>query len=113
MGKQGVDGDVFIERRLSLGSTDVPCRFFRPESDPSGVDFRCNYAIDWPTHRLTGHACGVDAVQALILAMQRAHIDLLSSPEYAAGTLLWLDTRELGFPLPKNISEADFQGPNL
>jgi hypothetical protein len=108
-----MEGDAFIERRFRLGSTEFSCRFFRPLPDPSGVDFRCTYAIDWPTRRRTSYACGVDPVQALILAMQKAHIDLLSSPEYAAGTLLWLDTRELGLPLPKNISEADFQKRDL
>jgi hypothetical protein len=98
---------AFVERRLRLGESEVLCRFFRPARDIS--DFRCNYTIDWPDRQRSSYACGVDEVQALLLAMAKANTDLLSSSEYASGTLFWLDMREFGLPFPDGVSYADFK----
>jgi hypothetical protein len=110
-GRSDMDANPFLERSFEADSTELTVRFYRPGPDPSGIDYRCDYAIEWPVGRRTGFACGVDEIQALILAMQRAHVDLLSSPAYAAGTLLWLGMRELGLPLPTSVTTSAFQDP--
>ena len=90
---------VFIERRFELGdSATVTVRFLRPE--PDGNDYRCDYKIVWPDRERSSYAMGIDAVQALLLAMQKAHVELQVSPEYKAGALCYLGERDLRLPLP-------------
>ncbi len=98
---------VFVERQFELGDgATVVLRFLRPE--PDGNDYRCDYKIVWPDRERSAYAMGVDAVQALLLAMQRAHMDLLVSPERKAGSLLYLGERDLGLPLPPSSRPEDF-----
>jgi hypothetical protein len=98
---------VFIERQFELGdSATVVLRFLRPE--PDGDDYRCDYKIIWPDRELSAYAMGIDAVQALLLAMQKAHAYLLASPERKAGTLLYLGEHDLGLPLPPSSRAEDF-----
>src|SRR5690348_11910435 len=75
---------VFIERRFELvDNASVVLRFLRPE--PDGDDYRCAYEIIWPDRVRNSYAMGIDAVQALLLAMQTAHVELQVSPEYKSG----------------------------
>jgi hypothetical protein len=90
--------DTFIERTFELGSETVIVRFMRPER--STVDYECRYKIIWPDRERNFHAFGVDEVQAMTLALQMAHVDLLTSPEGKAGRITWLGQRDLGLPLP-------------
>jgi hypothetical protein len=88
---------IFVERRLELrGGGEVIVRFFHPE--PREVDYGCCYQIIWPDRGRRFQIYGIDAVQALVLAMQVAHAELLSSPESKDGRLLWLGDRDLGLP---------------
>lgn len=96
----------FISRMFELGRDKVLCSIDKPVAD--GDDFRCDYRIVFPTRERRAHAYGVDGVQALTLAMQRAHMDLLSAPERRNETLLWLGMEDLGLPLPSNVQPADF-----
>jgi hypothetical protein len=99
---------IFAERQLELSDgSAVIVRFFRPE--PREVDHCCDYQISWPDRERRFHIYGIDAVQALILAMQAAHADLLSSPEGKSGLLLWLGERDLGLPLPAALKPEDFK----
>jgi hypothetical protein len=99
---------IFAERRLELkDSATVIVRFFRPE--PREVDYRCGYQISWPDRERRFDIYGIDAVQALILAMQAAHAELLSSAEGKSGLLLWLGEPDLGLPLPGALKPEDFK----
>jgi hypothetical protein len=65
--------DVFCERRYRMildgSAMEFPVRWFRPE--PFGQDFSCWFEIDWPhRERSRARTFGVDAVQALLLAME-------------------------------------------
>jgi hypothetical protein len=95
--------DIFIERQFELpdGAT-VALLFLRPE--PDGDDYRCGYEIIWPDRTRSSYATGIDAVQALLLAMQKAHVELQVSPEYKSGALSYLGERDLGLPLPPSSS---------
>ncbi len=98
---------VFIERQFELGGeARVVVRFLRPE--PDGNDYGCDYSIVWPDRERRRRIFGIDAVQALLLAMQSAHVDLLLSPESKAGELRWLEQRDLGLPLPPSAAREDF-----
>jgi hypothetical protein len=89
--------DAFIERRLELDTgAEVVLRFHKPE--PDGESYRCAYQIDWPDRQRESHGFGVDAVQALIIAMQMAHAELLTSAEGKSGALSWLGQADLGLP---------------
>jgi hypothetical protein len=98
---------AFIERRLELkGTVGVIVQFLRPVPDKES--YRCDYKIIWPDRERIFHGFGIDEVQALILAMQNAHADLLSSTESKTGLLTWCDERDLGLPLAGSLSARDF-----
>jgi hypothetical protein len=97
----------FVERQFGLDDGSfVTVRFLKPV--PDGNDFRCDFQIEWPNSKVSKHSFGVDSVQALLLAMQIAHIDLLASPQSKADQLKWLDNADLGLPLPLNMKADDF-----
>ena len=99
--------EAFIERRFDLADgAEVLVRFHRPA--PDDADYRCNYEIIWPDRKRAFHAIGIDEVQALILAIQMAHVDLLSSPEAKRGELTWLGSRDLGLPIASSVKPEDF-----
>jgi hypothetical protein len=99
------DVKSFVSRTFLLGGAPVVCSFERPIAD--GNDFRCDYLITFPGRERRASGYGVDEVQALILAMERAHLDLLSAPERRDAKLLWLDMDYLGLPLPSGLDTAD------
>tara|TARA_B100000378_G_scaffold207792_1_gene170892 strand:- start:601 stop:915 length:315 start_codon:yes stop_codon:yes gene_type:complete len=95
--------EIFCERIVHIDGHTAGCRFYQPE--PDGQDFRCHYEIDWPEGAYKGRAYGVDAVQALLLAMQKAHTDLLAARENQDRQITWLDRRSLGMPIPATIAD--------
>ena len=56
-----------------------------------------------PEGRRSKTAGGVDEVQALLLAMQRAHTDPLAARENDGREVSWLDERTLGLPIAKAV----------
>ena len=98
----------FVERHFEFnGGTQVIVRFFEPVAEKQQC-FRCDYEIAWPDAQNISRGYGADAVQALVLAMQGAHVDLLASARARAGELTWLGNRDLELPLPANTIPADF-----
>lgn len=82
-----------------------------PTPDVSGDNFRCNYGIKGPLTVRSGHAMGVDAFQALQLALERIGTDLLFSEEGQRGELRWLDVPyDVGFPVPASIRDLATNG---
>jgi len=98
----------FIQRTFTVDGRDVICRFFPPVA--AGVDFECRYEIAWPEGARSCTIFGVDEVQALLLAMQTAHTDLLASRENDGREVSWLDQRSLGLPIAKSIQDWDPDG---
>lgn len=103
MSNEPGDRAVFVERTFEAASGDIVCRFYRPR--PDGENFRCDYEIAWPDRRRARYAMGVDSAQALVLAMEVVHADLLSSPERKAGGLTWLGQQGLGLPLSEGLRD--------
>jgi hypothetical protein len=98
--------DLFVERTFELGSDrTVTLRIFRPV--PHRGDFRCDIRIQWPDRERATQAYGVDSLQALYLALQKAHIVLAASAEQMGGGLTWLGDEDLDLPVFKAIHVPD------
>lgn len=85
-------------------NANVSVNLFIPEfADGAWV---CRYEIDWPEGARRSFAAGIDAMQALYLALQKIGIDLYMSSHHAAGHLIWNEPNDgYGFPVPKNGRE--------
>jgi len=97
-----------IERQFTLDGQPLACRFFQPE--PDGEDFACRYDIAWPEAPRSRRVFGADPVQALLLAMQGAHVDLLMAREDMGYTVQWLGSDSLGLPLMGSLRNLDPEG---
>ena len=92
-----MDEDVFVERRFELADQEVVARFFKPMLAPGG-EYQCRWQICWPNRERKSGACGIDGVQALMLAMRTVHSELVESEEQRAGRLTYLEQHDLDLP---------------
>ena len=95
---------LIAERTLSLrtkhGLAKIPVCLFAPENKPDG-SWACRYAIDWPEGRWVMEAGGVDAVQAIMIALQMIGSELYTSGYHKAGQLFFESPgKGYGFPVP-------------
>lgn len=82
----------------------VPIHLHAPV--PDGIDWSCTIEVGWPNGNLTRSAVGVDAVQALELAMKMIGAQLYTSEHHETGTLEWLKPGQgYGFPVPGAIRD--------
>ncbi len=100
-------GIVIATRDITLDSHQkVEVRIGKPEPMPDGIDWYCPYQIDGIGSGNVWWAGGVDAVQALVLALSQVGAKLVCSPEFEAGRLNWdcgAVKGDLGFPLPQSV----------
>ena len=61
--------------------------------------------INWPDRERAFHAPGVDGIQALVLALERAAMDLAASPEANGGLLTFLGGTNLMLKVFPNVSD--------
>ena len=101
--------ECFVQRAFMVENVEVPCRIFGPIKD--GKDFRCRFEILWTDGVQSREAWGVDEVQALLLAMQMAHCDLLVRREREGKEITWLGQRRLGLPIPEGFHDLDSENP--
>lgn len=92
-----MDQSIFVERSFDLDGLPLVVRFQRPEKAPGG-EFRCRWSIGWPDGEFLGDTPGEDGIQALMLAMQSAHHELLESDAYKAGRLTLWGQADLDLP---------------
>jgi hypothetical protein len=102
---------VIAERVFTAGDNDVRLEVFRPEPDPRG-DYRCCYTLRGAGLERDFRGYGVDPMQALLLALANAHVDLLAFRRDAGIPITWLDMRDLGLPLASGVAAADFDRPS-
>lgn len=91
-----------MERVLRLNAAgalvDVRVLISEPLREPKS--WMCRWEIRWPDRVRSNSAGGIDALQALLHAMQMVGIELYTSEEHRAGRLKWTDLGEgYGFPL--------------
>jgi len=85
-------------------TTDVPIRIHAPEK--AEADWICRFEIGWPEEKIERWGTGVDAVQALLFALQMIGAEVYTSPQHQSGRLEWLERgRGYGFPVPDNIRD--------
>lgn len=89
--------ELFVERIFESGDLAITARFLQPTLAPGG-EYQCRYAIIWPDGVQQQYACGIDGIQALMLAMKSVHDELLDSDLYKSGALTYLDQYDLDLP---------------
>ena len=92
--------------RLRQDSADipVPIRIFAPEE--RDVDWACRLEIDWPDEPKSLDVMGVDAVQALKLALRMVGTFIYTSDYHASGNLMWQAPGQgYGFPVANSIRD--------
>ena len=94
----------FLSRDYLLNGEPVRVSWDRPLPEDSG--HRCRFRIAFPSRTVEGSADGVDAVQALLMAMEGACRTLTDSPEWAGGGLTWSGIRHPGLPEPDSHGAA-------
>ncbi|PSJ36506.1 hypothetical protein C7I55_25890 [Sphingomonas deserti] len=94
-----------IRRTFNVDGQKVGCKFFRPEAE--GQSYFCRYEIEWPEGTSSCRVGGVDEVQALLLAMQTAHTDLLVAREHDGRQVLFDNRQSLGLPVANALRDWD------
>lgn len=85
---------------------EVTVRLFRPEPDPDESTYRCRFVVEWPSETQDLYACGVDAIQALLLAVQMLGATIYTSQAVKEGKLVWLEPGcGFGLPVSRNIED--------
>jgi len=103
-------GTIVATRKLVLKSADgerpVTVRIGMPQLFDDGHDYFCPFEIDGLGANKVLRAGGIDAVQALQLAMTMIGMTIYASEEAAAGQLQWLDEYgDLGFPVTETAED--------
>lgn len=88
---------AFLEREFELDGGGLLVCFYLPFK-ASGGEFQCHYSVGWPEQEVRRYACGLDGVQALMLAMRSVHTDLVDSEAYKDGRLTWCEQADLDLP---------------
>jgi hypothetical protein len=92
-------GQIIATRELDLiDGGKVIVTIGMPQTFPEGSSFYCPYQIEGLDSRGIRYSGGIDAVQALQLAMNCIATDLYTSDAFKAGKLRHLGMRNLGFP---------------
>jgi hypothetical protein len=99
---------IIATRTLTLlddqRAVEVPIRLYAPE--PAQVGWICRFEIAWPEGKIERWGSGVDAVQALSIAMQMIGAEIYVSRHHEANRLMWLAPgRGYGFPVTNNIRD--------
>ncbi len=84
----------------------VEVRIYQPQTQESGLDWSCDYEIAWESILRRNTVSGVDAIQALYLALQAIGAELYAGRPSALSGLTWLESDQgFGFPLPSNLRD--------
>ncbi len=95
---------VIAEREYRLVSRNgkrqrVNLKLGKPRPFPERTSFYCVYQIEGLEEGTRiGRIGGADTLQALQLAMQIAHIELINTPAYQEGRLTWAGDPDLKLP---------------
>jgi hypothetical protein len=95
---------VIAEREYRLVSKNgkrlrVNLKLGKPRPLPEGTSFYCVYQIEGLEEGTRiGRTGGADTLQALQLAMQLAHIEMIHTPAYQEGRLTWDGDPDLKLP---------------
>jgi hypothetical protein len=97
---------VIATRSLLLRdrNVEIPIRVHAPEK--AKVDWICRFEIDWPEGKAERWGAGIDAIQALVIALNMVGAEIYASKHHETGQLVWLAPgRGYGFPISNNIRD--------
>ena len=100
---------LIASRELNFRDGDtlrkIPIRLFSPLRLGSGT-WTCRYEVGWPDRPSVNEGSGVDAIQAIIVALQMVGAEIYTSNYHEAG-MLYLDAagHGYGFPVPHAIRD--------
>jgi hypothetical protein len=99
---------VIATRRLRAvvgdGEHEVEVRLHAPARQSRG--WACRFEIGWPEGLVVRDIEGVDAVQALELALKAIGAEVYSSPYHQTGALVWeRPGGGYGFPVARNLRD--------
>lgn len=99
---------LIAERMLTLEAADgvakIPVRIFLPQE--LSVDWICRFTIGWPGEEFEMDVHGVDAFQALELALRTIGVMIYTSEHHKAGKLMWLEAGDgYGFPVTTTLRD--------
>ncbi len=87
-------------------SSEVTVRLFHPEPYPDHSGYQCRVKVEWPSKTQDLHVGGVDAIQAVILALQTLGAIINTSEEAKEGRLVWFEQGSgFGLPVSKGIGD--------
>ncbi len=93
-----------LKLRRIAGDIEIPIRIFAPREEDAS--WKCDFEVGWPDGALTMAAGGVDAVQALDLALKMIGALIYASDHHASGKLEWLEPgKGYGFPVTRGIRD--------
>lgn len=101
-------GEPIATRSLDLANRGpVTVTIGMPKQFLDSTDFYCPYQITGLAKERIGYAGGVDAVQALMLTLERIGAELCTLEEVKSGELSWQgdEAGALGFPVPGSIKD--------
>jgi hypothetical protein len=84
--------------------TRIRIDIFAPERD--GNAWKCRYQIGWPENTWSSYGAGIDAVQALVIAMQKIAAEIYFSEYHKSGKLFW-ESRAKGYGFPVTPAMRD------
>ncbi|MBA4222081.1 MAG: hypothetical protein C0458_15250 [Methylobacterium sp.] len=97
------------------GDVPVPITIDTPRQGER--DWSYAYEIGWPDGPRRGFGYGIDATQAMLLALKAIGTDLYTSDHHRSGRLRWGKPGDgYGYPVPKNIrdllvgNDAEYEG---
>jgi hypothetical protein len=89
-------GQVIASRSLELDDREISLLIGVPRPFADGVNFYCPFQVKGYGDERVRYAGGADAVQALILCIDRASVFLETRPETQAGRLTWIGKLGVG-----------------
>lgn len=92
---------IVVARRIfeHVDGRKVELIIGKPEMFPEGDDYYCPFKVEGIGDEKVRRSGGVDAVQAIILALQRAAMYLNSLDDVKRGDVHWLGTPDLKLSL--------------
>ena len=97
-------GEVIATRTLKLAKeqnkSEILVLLGKPRQLPDHSDYFCPYQIKGAGRENVRYACGIDPVQALILAISTLGVELAVLNKELGGALSWEGDPNLGFPEP-------------
>ncbi|MFY9622813.1 MAG: hypothetical protein WAU59_18270 [Rhodoplanes sp.] len=101
-----------LKWQTETGVVDVPILILAPERAAEG-SWACRYEIDWPDGKWIMRALGVDAVQAILSALQMIGAEIYTSDYHKSGSLFFESPGlGYGFPVPASLRHL-LQGDDL